>query len=357
MTGETDLNTNSQNYEELNVIGNGAYGVVYKARSVTDGQIVALKKLRVPLTEEGLPMSTVREIALLRQLGEAYQHPNIIRLLDICHGKVLEKENQLVLFLVFEHLDKDLASYMEHCPPPGLSTSLIRDIMFQILSGVDFLHSHRIVHRDIKPENILVSNSGTIKLADFGLAKTYDFEMRLTSVVVTLWYRAPEVLLGQTYATPVDLWSCGCIFAELFKRSPLCNGSSEADQLDKIFRIIGTPSEQEWPENVSLSWNSFHPCSGVCFESFLPELGTDGENLLKSMLSFDPLKRINAFNALLHPYFKESGYNYSSPVRSPSSEAGTVISILSNSSARTDCSSDDITTANLIEDNRANILS
>jgi len=112
----------------------------------------------------------------------------------------------------------------------------LQEIMHQVLCGVDFLHTHRVIHRDLKPQNLLVTSTGSIKLADFGLAKTYDFEMRLTSVVVTLWYRSPEVLLGLPYATPVDIWSCGCIMAELFKLSPLFNGSSEGDQLDRIFR-------------------------------------------------------------------------------------------------------------------------
>jgi serine/threonine protein kinase len=112
----------------------------------------------------------------------------------------------------------------------------LQEMMHQILCGVDFLHTHRVIHRDLKPQNLLVTSTGNIKLADFGLAKTYDFEMRLTSVVVTLWYRSPEVLLGLSYATPVDLWSCGCIMAELFRLAPLFNGSSEGDQLDRIFR-------------------------------------------------------------------------------------------------------------------------
>lgn len=109
-------------------------------------------------------------------------------------------------------------------------------MMHQILCAVDFLHTHRVIHRDLKPQNILVTNTGSIKVADFGLAKTYDFEMRLTSVVVTLWYRSPEILLGLPYATPVDIWSCGCIMAELFRLCPLFSGSSEGDQLDRIFR-------------------------------------------------------------------------------------------------------------------------
>lgn len=126
-------------------------------------------------------MNTIREVALLKQL-DSHQHPNIVRLLDVCHGKRLDKEQLLVMYLVFEHADKDLATYMKEFPQ-GLGTVKIKELSREILSGVDFLHSHRIVHRDLKPQNLLITSNGHVKLADFGLAKTYDFEMKLTSVV------------------------------------------------------------------------------------------------------------------------------------------------------------------------------
>lgn len=304
--GDTDnLLRSHGNYEELAIIGTGAYGTVYKARDLSnDGVIVALKKVRVPLTDDGVPMSTLREIALLKHLDK-YEHPNIVRLLDICHGQRLERERQLVLYLVFEHVEQDLASYLERVPPPGLPIERIKNLLKQILTGVDFLHTHRIVHRDLKPQNLLVSKDGVVKLADFGLAKTYDFEMRLTSLVVTLWYRAPEVLLSQPYASSVDIWSVGCIMAEMYRRHPLFSGSSEGDQLDKIFQIIGTPREADWPTNVSINWTSFQCRTGTPFRYILPEICTAGTNLLTQMLQFSPSERITAGNALNHDYFKE----------------------------------------------------
>lgn len=144
---------------------------------------MALKKIRVSLTEDGIPMNTLREIALLKQL-DTHEHPNIVRLLDICHGKRSERE--VVMFLVFEHVEQDLASFLNKCQNPGgLGTVRIKEMSKQILRGVDFLHTHRIIHRDLKPQNVLVTSKGQIKIADFGLARTYDFEMRLTSVVST----------------------------------------------------------------------------------------------------------------------------------------------------------------------------
>nr|XP_037851451.1 cyclin-dependent kinase 4-like [Chlorocebus sabaeus] len=128
--------------------------------------------------------------------------------------------------------------------------------MHQFLRGLDFLHANCIVHRDLKPENILVTSGGTVKLADFGLARIYSYQMALTPVVVTLWYRAPKVLLQSTYATPVDMWSVGCIFAEMFCRKPLFCGNSEADQLGKIFDLIGLPPEDDWPRDVSLPFDA-----------------------------------------------------------------------------------------------------
>uniref|UniRef100_T1JNG2 Protein kinase domain-containing protein n=1 Tax=Strigamia maritima TaxID=126957 RepID=T1JNG2_STRMM len=231
-----------------------------------------------------------------------------LTLLDVCHGRRLEQEQQLVLFLVFEHVDQDLATYLASCPSPGLGPDRIKDLMFQILSGLDFLHSNRIVHRDLKPQNILVTSDGRIKLADFGLARIYDFQMTLTSVVVTLWYRSPEVLLQATYATPVDIWSCGCIFAELFRRRSLFDGQSDIHQLGKIFSLIGLPPENEWPENVSLPWNSFSHCHGQPVETVIPEICAQGKNLIEKMLIFNPSRRISASEALRHPYFKDDGF-------------------------------------------------
>ena len=187
-------------YEELDLIGNGAYGTVYRARDKSSDTIVALKKMRFNLTEDGVPMAILREISLLKQL-EKFDHPNIVRLLDICHGQRRDKE--MSLYLVFEHVHQDLSSYLEKCPPPGLPQDRIKYIIWQILSGVDFLHSHRIVHRDLKPQNLLVTQEDVVKLTDFGLARIYEFYTLLTSVVVTLWYRSPEVLMGLSYATPV----------------------------------------------------------------------------------------------------------------------------------------------------------
>ncbi|XP_006002684.1 cyclin-dependent kinase 6 isoform X2 [Latimeria chalumnae] len=211
-----DKDSLAQLYEPVAEIGEGAYGKVYKARDLKNGgRFVALKKVRVQTGEEGMPLSTIREVAVLRQL-ESFEHPNVVRLFDVCTVSRTDRETKLTL--VFEHVDQDLTTYLEKAPEPGVPPETIKDMMFQLLRGLDFLHSHRVVHRDLKPQNILVTSSGQIKLADFGLARIYSFQMALTSVVVTLWYRAPEVLLQSSYATPVDLWSVGCIFAEMFRR-------------------------------------------------------------------------------------------------------------------------------------------
>jgi len=250
-------------------------------------------------------MAILREISLLKQL-EKFDHPNIVRLLDICHGQ--RREREMSLYLVFEHVHQDLASYLEKCPPPGLPQDRIKYIIWQILCGVDFLHSHRIVHRDLKPQNLLVTKEDVVKLTDFGLARIYEFYTLLTSVVVTLWYRSPEVLMGLSYATPVDIWSCGCIFAELFLRKPLFPGQYEMDQLSRIFDVIGTPAEEEWPENAALTRNNFKACPAKPWNELVPEMDAQAQDLIQKMLCFSPSKRITASEALLHPYFSEYGF-------------------------------------------------
>ncbi|KAL0267628.1 UNVERIFIED_CONTAM: hypothetical protein PYX00_009843 [Menopon gallinae] len=313
MTGSADFehslefSKEANNYEDLEQIGNGAYGIVYKAKNKVNGDVVAMKKIRVRLSEDGgLPSSTLREIAMLKQIDQ-YEHPNIVRILDICHGSRLGEH--LVLFIVFEHMEQDLAQFISRCPSPGIDSVRIKDLTYQLLSGVDFLHTHRIIHRDLKPENLLISNDGKcLKLADFGLAKVYEFESSLTSIVTTLWYRSPEVLLRDTYATPLDIWSCGCIMAELYRRKPIFPGVTEGDQLGKIFDVIGTPSEEEWPQNISLPRSSFAITQGRDLQVLVPEICRQGKDLLQAMLKFDQSSRITAWNALNHPYFKDYGY-------------------------------------------------
>ncbi|XP_020632829.1 cyclin-dependent kinase 6-like [Orbicella faveolata] len=294
----------AQKYEEVAEIGNGAYGTVYKARDLqNEGRFVALKRVRIVNSEEGMPLSTIREIALLKQIDN-FSHENIVRLLDVFHTtSPLRQETHLSL--VFEHIEQDLSVYLENCPQPGLPEWKIKDITHQLLNGVDFLHSHRIVHRDLKPQNILVSKTGQVKIADFGLARIYRDAMALTSVVVTLWYRAPEVLLHSSYATAVDIWSVGCIMAELYNRKPLFEGKSDVDQLHKIFSIIGTPSQSDWPSSVSLPRSSFPRYVSFSLAELVPEMCSSGTHLLKQMLIFSPQRRIGAIAALQHEYFQE----------------------------------------------------
>ncbi|XP_061871315.1 cyclin-dependent kinase 4 [Colius striatus] len=291
-------------YEPVAAIGEGAYGTVYKARDRRSGRFVALKNVRVPGGRDGLPLSAVREVALLRRL-ESFDHPNIVRLMDVCATARTEQETKVTL--VFEHVDQDLKTYLDKAPAPGLPLDTIKDLMRQFLRGLDFLHSNCIVHRDLKPENILVTSTGQVKLADFGLARIYSCQMALTPVVVTLWYRAPEVLLQSTYATPVDMWSGGCIFAEMFRRKPLFCGNSEADQLGKIFELIGLPVEDEWPRDVAVPRCAFPPRPPQPPQGFVPDMEPLGTQLLLAMLTFDPQKRISAHAALRHRYLQGGG--------------------------------------------------
>lgn len=215
------------------------------------------------------------------------------------------------LYLVFEYLDQDLKRFMDSVT--ALRPALVKSYLFQLINGIAFCHAHRVLHRDLKPQNLLIDRTGKLKLADFGLARAFGIPVRhYTHEVVTLWYRAPEILLGsRKYSTPVDVWSIGCIFAEMVMRNPLFPGDSEIDQLHKIFQALGTPTEEMW-EGVSdlpdystrfPGWHKRHIGETV------KNLDTRGLDLLSQMLTYDPERRITAQAALSHPYFDDLDRN------------------------------------------------
>jgi len=289
-----------ERYQKMEKIGEGTYGVVYKAKDRVTGEIIALKKIRLEAEDEGIPSTAIREISLLKEL----QHPNIVRLYDVVH-------TERKLTLVFEFLDQDLKKYLDVCDS-GLGLPILMSFLYQLLTGVAYCHHHRVLHRDLKPPNLLINREGQLKLADFGLARAFGIPVRsYTHEVVTLWYRAPDVLLGsRKYSTPVDIWSVGCIFAEMANGRPLVAGTSEDDQLDRIFRLLGTPKPArdfpgivELPEYCPDRFPPYPPPRGG-LASLVPTLNVEGVDLLNRMLQYDPSRRITAQDALQHHFFQ-----------------------------------------------------
>ncbi len=215
-----------------------------------------------------------------------------------------------MLYLVFEYLDQDLKNYMDMTgrgPSNPLPKTVVQDFMYQLCLGCAHLHRHGVMHRDLKPQNLLVDKAtNVIKVADLGLGRAFSVPVKsYTHEIVTLWYRAPEVLLGGShYSTPVDMWSVGTIFAELARKQPLFPGDSELQQLLHIFKLLGTPSEQVWPGVTRLrDWHEFPQWKQQDLHKVIPQLDKDGIDLLQKMLVYDPAKRIHATDALEHPYF------------------------------------------------------
>jgi len=286
-----------QKIEKNGHVGEGTYGVVYKAKDKQTNDFVALKRIRLEVEDEGIPSTTLREISVLRQL----KHPNIVELND-----VVQSEGRL--YLVFEFVDKDLKKFFEASEGP-LSPQTIKSYTHQMLSGLHFCHIRGVMHRDLKPQNVLVSKDGRLKLADFGLARSFVPPIRpFTHEVVTLWYRPPEILLGcKTYALPVDVWAIGTMLAEMVTKRPLFPGDSEIDEIFKIFRILGTPNEEIWPGVTALQdWNHDFPVwPSLQLSRWLPGLCEHGIDLCEQMLAIDPRKRISCKEALAHPYFAD----------------------------------------------------
>ncbi|CEM03300.1 unnamed protein product [Vitrella brassicaformis CCMP3155] len=287
-------------FEKLNRVGEGTYGTVYRAKDRRSGEIVALKKVRLHSEKEGFPRTGVREIRILRSL----QHPNVVQLREVTVGAQMNS-----IFLVFEYCEHDLATLLDNMSSP-FSHAEIKCLLLQLLRAIQHLHDNFIIHRDVKLSNLLLNNKGTLKLADFGLAREFGSPSEpATQNVVTLWYRAPELLFGApSYSMAIDMWAVGCIFGELLYHQPILPGKNESQQVQLICNLLGTPNPKIWPEisslpnyrKFTLPQNQYNNLS-VRF----PDESANCLDLLNKMLTFNPDKRISAREALKHPYFTE----------------------------------------------------
>ncbi|KAF2404808.1 Pkinase-domain-containing protein [Trichodelitschia bisporula] len=318
-----------RNYEIGLKLGEGTFGEVYKATSIRTGAVVALKKILMHHEKDGFPITALREIKLLKMLS----HVNVIKLEEMAVERPRgsdsvpprtftdhkEPRKRGILYMVTPYMEHDLSGLLEN-KDVHLKLEYIKCYMLQLLRGIKYLHNSHILHRDMKAANILISNRGILKIADFGLARHYDepvprpgagggeAKRDYTMLVVTRWYRPPELLLSlRRYTTAIDMWGIGCILGEMFNRKPIFTGNSELHQAQLIFDLVGSPNEESMP-----GWSSLPGCEGVKtfeprkgkLEASFEQYGKDTVSLLGELLKLDWRKRINAIDALEHPFFK-----------------------------------------------------
>lgn len=308
-----------KDYEVIEKLGQGTFGVVQKAKSKKDGLLVAIKQLINHSAKEGFPITAMREITILKQLN----HQNILTIQDMIfeEPKMSNRTDIITMrgsfYTVTPYMSSDLVGLLEN-PKIKLELGQIKCIMQQLLKGIQYVHNQKFLHRDIKAANILIGHDGVLKIADFGLARIYHGnvprlgmgpgggEKAYTGLVVTRWYRPPEILLGERkYTTAVDLWGIGCVFAELFTGKPILVGKSDSHQAQIVFELVGSPLT--WTDAAKLPNKNEYSCGLACKRSleakFASIMPTEAIDLLSGLLTLDPFKRLNALDALNHKFF------------------------------------------------------
>lgn len=292
-------------YQTLKDLGDGTYGSVSLARNRETGETVAVKKMKRKYYswEECI---NLREVKSLRKLN----HANVVKLKEL----IREDDH---LYFVFEYMKENLYQMMKS-RDKLIPESMIRNIIYQVLQGLAFIHKHGFFHRDMKPENLLCTGPELVKIADFGLAREIRSRPPYTDYVSTRWYRAPEVLLRSTnYSSPIDIWAVGCIMAELYTLRPLFPGSSEIDEIFKICSVLGTPSKDDWPEGFQLAAAmnfKFMQMKATPLKDLITNAGPEAIQLIRDMLMWDPKKRPTCAQALRYPYF-QVGQNFPKPLQ------------------------------------------
>ncbi|KAK8001419.1 hypothetical protein PG991_013641 [Apiospora marii] len=303
-------------YELLGKLGEGTFGEVHKARSKKSGSLVALKKIIMHNEKDGFPITALREIKLLKLLS----HRNVLSLEDMAvehHSKATDKRKRPIMYMVTPYMDHDLSGLLDN-PSVTFTVPQIKCYLKQLLQGLQYLHEAHILHRDMKAANLLINNRGILQIADFGLARHYDgttpqpgggggeSKREYTALVVTRWYRPPELLMHlRKYTTAIDLWGVGCVFGEMLVGKPILAGESDTHQLVIIFDLVGSPTEQTMPgwKQLPGGQNLQPPPSRGNLTHKFSQHGVLAVSLLKELLKLDWRSRINAVDALQHPYF------------------------------------------------------
>ncbi|KAM4835143.1 serine/threonine-protein kinase ICK isoform 2-T6 [Thomomys bottae] len=282
-------------YTVIKQLGDGTYGSVLLGKSVESGELIAIKKMKRKFYSWEECMN-LREVKSLKKLS----HANVVKLKEVI------RENDH-LYFIFEYMKENLYQLIKE-RNKLFPESAVRNIMYQILQGLAFIHKHGFFHRDLKPENLLCMGPELVKIADFGLAREIRSRPPYTDYVSTRWYRAPEVLLrSTTYSSPIDVWAVGCVMAEVYTLRPLFPGASEIDTIFKICQVLGTPKKTDWPEGYQLSsaMNFRWPqCIPNNLKTLIPNASSEAVQLLRDMLQWDPKKRPTASQALRYTYFQ-----------------------------------------------------